>query len=43
MSQYFLRLYKTFGRGINVKVDLCNYVKKQILKNQHELIHIILE
>ena len=26
MSQYFPKLYEPFGGGINVKVDLSNYV-----------------
>ena len=33
MGQYFPKLYKTFGRDINVKVDLSTYVTKTDLKN----------
>ena len=28
MSNYFPKLYKLFGRNINVKVDLSNYATK---------------
>ena len=33
MSQYFPKPYQPFGGGINVKVDLSNYVTKTDLKN----------
>ena len=33
MSQYFLKLFRSFGRNINVKVDLSNYATKTELKN----------
>ena len=33
MSQYFTKPYKTFGRDINVKVDLSNYARKADIKN----------
>ena len=33
MNQYFPKLYKPFGRNINVKVDLSNYVTKRDIKN----------
>ena len=33
MSQCFPKLYKPFGREINVKVDLSNYATKADLKN----------
>ena len=33
MSQYFPKLFKSFGRNINVKVDLSNYATKTDLKN----------
>ena len=33
MSQYFPRLFESFGRDINVKVDLSNYATKTDLKN----------
>ena len=33
MSQYFPRPYESFGRDINVKVDLSNYATKTDLKN----------
>ena len=33
MSQYFPKPYQTFGRDINVKVDLSNYATKTDLKN----------
>ena len=34
MSQYFCKPYKSFGRDINVKVDLSNYATKTDLKNE---------
>ena len=40
MSQYFLKLYESFGRGINVKVGLCNYATKTDIKN---VSHVILQ
>ena len=33
MSQYFPRPYELFGRDINVRVDLSNYVTKADIKN----------
>ena len=33
MSQYFLKLFRSFGRNINVKVDLSNYATKTDLKD----------
>ena len=33
MSQYFPKLFKSFGRNINVKVDLSDYATKTDLKN----------
>ena len=33
MSQYFPKPYRSFGRNINVKVDLSNYTTKTDLKN----------
>ena len=33
MSLYFPKLFRTFGRNINVKVDLSNYAAKTDLKN----------
>ena len=33
MTQYFLKLFRSFGRNINVKVDLSNYATKADLKN----------
>ena len=33
MSQYFLKRYESFGRGINVKVNLSNYATKTDFKN----------
>ena len=33
MSQYFPKLFRSFGRNINVKVDLSNYATKTDLKN----------
>ena len=32
MSQYFPKSFRSFGRNINVKVDLSNYVTKTDLK-----------
>ena len=32
-SQYFPKLFRSFGRNINVKVDLSNYATKTDLKN----------
>ena len=37
MSQYFSKLFRSFGRNINVKVDLSNYATKTALKN---VIHV---
>ena len=33
MSQYFPKLFRSFGGNINVKVDLSNYATKSDLKN----------
>ena len=33
MSQYFPKLYETFGGDINVQVDLSNYATKADIKN----------
>ena len=33
MSQYFPKPYESFGRNVNVKVDLSNYATKTDLKN----------
>ena len=33
MSKYFPKLYKPFGKSINVKVDLFNYANKTDIKN----------
>ena len=33
MSQYFPKLCESFGRDINVKVDLSNYATKVDIKN----------
>ena len=33
MSQYFPKLYESFGGDINVKVDLSNYATKADIKN----------
>ena len=33
MSQYFPRPYETFGRDVNVKVDLSNYATKTDTRN----------
>ena len=33
MSQYFPKPFKSFGRNINVKVDLSNYSTKADIKN----------
>ena len=33
MSQYFPKSFRSFGRNINVKVDLSNYATKTELKN----------
>ena len=33
MSQYFPKLFTSFGGNINVKVDLSNYATKNDLKN----------
>ena len=32
MIQYFTKSFRTFGRNINVKVDLSNYATKTDLK-----------
>ena len=33
MNQYFPKIFRSFGRNINVKVDLSNYATKTDLKN----------
>ena len=33
MSQYFLKPFRSFGRNINVKVNLSDYATKTNLKN----------
>ena len=33
MNQHFPKPFKSFGRNINVKVDLSNYATKTDLKN----------
>ena len=33
MSEYFPKPFKSFGKNINVKVDLCNYATKTDIKN----------
>ena len=33
MSQYLLKLFRSFGGNINVKIDLSNYATKTDLKN----------
>ena len=33
MSQYFPKPYEPFGRDINVKVNLSNYITKADIKN----------
>ena len=33
MSQYFPKLFRSFGGNINVQVDLSNYARKTDLKN----------
>ena len=33
MSQYFPKLFRSFGRNINVKVNFSNYATKTDLKN----------
>ena len=33
MSKFFPKLYKPFGRGINIKLDLSNYATKTDIKN----------
>ena len=37
MSQYFPRPYESFGRDINVTVDLSNYATK---KDIHDITHV---
>ena len=37
MSQYFPKPFKSFGRNMNVKVDLSNYATKTDLKNVTQL------
>ena len=34
MSQYFSKLFRSFGRNIDVKIDLSNYATKTDLKNE---------
>ena len=33
MSKYFPKLFRSFGRNTNVKVDLSNYATKTDIKN----------
>ena len=33
MSQYFPKWFRSFGRNINIKIDLSNYATKTDLKN----------
>ena len=33
MNQYFPKLFRSFGKNKNAKVDLSNYVTKTDLKN----------
>ena len=33
MSKYFPKSYRSFGKNINVKVDLSNYATKPDIKN----------
>ena len=33
MNQYFPKPFRSFGRNINVKVDLSNYAAKTDIKN----------
>ena len=33
MSRFFPKLYKPFGKGIKVKLDLSNYATKSDIKN----------
>ena len=37
MSQYFPQPFKSFGRNINVKVDVSNYASKTDLKNARHI------
>ena len=40
MGQYFPKPVRSFGRGINVKVDLSNYATKADIKN---ISHVVLQ
>ena len=40
MSYYFPKPFRSFGRNMNVKVDLSNYATKTDLKN---VTHLILQ
>ena len=33
MSKYFRKSFRSFGRNVNVKVDLSNYATKTDIKN----------
>ena len=37
ISQYFPKSFKSFGRNINVKVDVSNYASKTDLKNVRQI------
>ena len=37
MNQYFPKLFRSFGRNINAKVDLSNYATKTELKNNKQV------
>ena len=38
MIQFLPKLYKPFGKGIKVKLDLSNYAAKSDIENIHMLI-----
>ena len=39
MSKYFPKSFRTFGKNINVKVDLSNCLKKTDIKNISQVLH----
>ena len=41
MSQYFAKPSRSFGRNVNVKVDLSNYVTKADIKNISHSSHVL--
>ena len=39
MSKYFPKSFRTFGKNINVKVDLSNYATKTDIENTSQVLY----